>query len=59
MAAPDSFPSQHPALAALESAPIDDEPITLEEERLVEEGRAAVRRGEVISDDEFRRRLGL
>jgi hypothetical protein len=50
---------QDPALGALENAPYDDEPVTEEEERLVEEGREAVRRGEVLTTDELIRFLGL
>lgn len=59
MVPPDSIPAQHPALAALEAAPLDDEPITDGEEALVQEARDAVLEGRVISDDEFRRRFGL
>lgn len=52
MAGPGAAPKtaeRHPALEALAHAPIDDEPVTPEEEAAVEEARAAVRRGEVIS----------
>ena len=48
-----------PVLAALMNAPIDDEPETEEERALVAEGRAALERGEVVSDDELRSELGL
>jgi hypothetical protein len=44
---------------ALDSAPFDDEPLTQEEAKTVEEARAAARRGEVVSHDEVKRELGL
>ena len=44
---------------ALAAAPLEDEPISEEEERAVEEARRAIARGAVISDAELRRRLGL
>ena len=47
-----------PVVRALMNAPFDDEPVTPEEEALVQEGRDAFKRGEVISDDELWRRLG-
>ena len=50
---------EHPVLAALRKAPLDDEPESEEERAAVEEAREAERRGEVISDEELRRRLGL
>ena len=53
------LPPEHPVLAALRNAPLDDEPETAEERAAVEEAREAERRGEVISDEELRRRLGL
>ena len=47
-----------PVLRALMLAPIDDEPLTDEERAKIDEGKAAYRRGEWISDDELARRLG-
>lgn len=41
------------------NAPFEDEQITPEEEALVQEGREALARGDVISDEELRRELGL
>src|SRR4051812_30207614 len=50
-------PEQHPALKALENAPLDDEPVTEEEERAVEEARAELRSGvPTIPHDEVKRR---
>jgi hypothetical protein len=50
-------PELHPALAALENAPLDDEPVTEEEERAVDEARAELRAGApTIPHDEVRRR---
>jgi len=48
-----------PVLAALQSAPVDDEPETDEERGAVEEGREAWRRGEVVTDEELRHELHL
>lgn len=48
-----------PVLRALLNAPLDDEPETDEERALVAEGRAALERGDVVSDEELRRELGL
>jgi hypothetical protein len=47
-----------PVIEAFENAPIDDEPITEEEERAVEEAREAYRRGETYTLEEIRRELG-
>lgn len=48
---------QHPALKALESAPLDDEPVTEEEEQAVEEARGELRAGvPTIAHDEVKRR---
>ncbi|HEX5101467.1 MAG TPA: hypothetical protein VFV94_18270 [Polyangiaceae bacterium] len=50
-------PEQPPALKALEQAPIDDEPVTEEEESAVEEARAELRAGvATIPHDEVKRR---
>ena len=43
-----------PTLAAFLSAPLDDEPVTEEEERAVAESRAEYRRGEAVPLDEIR-----
>ena len=51
--------STDPVLRALLNAPIDDEPDTEEERALIAEGRAALERGDVVSDEELRRELGL
>ncbi len=48
-----------PVLDALMNAPLDDEPETDEERALVAEGMVALRRGDVVSDQELRRELGL
>lgn len=43
-----------PMLAAFLAAPIDDEPVTDEEERAVAEAREEYRRGEAVPLDEIR-----
>lgn len=48
-----------PVRRALDNAPIDDEPETPEEAAAVAEAREAIARGEVVSHDEMKRRLGL
>ncbi len=48
-----------PVLAALRTAPVDDEPFTIEDERLVEEGRSSLRRGEGVRSDQLLRDLDL
>ena len=48
-----------PVLLALENAPFDDEPETEEERAAVQEAREALARGEVVSDEQLRRELGL
>jgi hypothetical protein len=47
-----------PVIEAFENAPIDDEPVTEEEERALEESREAYRRGETFTLDEIRQELG-
>jgi hypothetical protein len=47
-----------PFLQALMHAPLADEPETEEERAAVAEARAALERGEAISDQELRRDLG-
>ncbi len=44
---------------ALYAAPPDDEPETVEERAAVAEAEKAIARGEVISDEELARELGL
>ncbi len=44
----------HPAVRAILTAPIDDEPLTPEEEAAFEEGLAALEAGDVIRDDQLR-----
>lgn len=39
----------------LESAPVDDEPVSLEEEAAVQQARDELARGEVVSAEEIRR----
>jgi len=41
------------------NAPVDDEPETEEEQRLVEEARQDLAAGRVVSHDEIRREFGL
>jgi len=41
------------------AAPDDDEPESEQERRLVQEGRDALARGDVVSDEELRRQLEL
>lgn len=45
-------------LEAFDNAPLDDEPVTADEERAVEESREAYRRGENYTIDEIRREIG-
>lgn len=44
---------------ALANAPLDDEPVTEEEERAVAVARQALARGETLTSSELRRELGL
>ena len=46
-------------LRALVNAPLDDEPETVAERAAVAEGLEALARGDVVSDEELRRELGL
>jgi hypothetical protein len=48
-----------PLLRTLMEAPLDDEPETDEERAAVAEAREALARGEVVSDEELKRELGL
>lgn len=47
--------NQDPVLAMLASAPVDDEPVTDDDRRHIEEGRQAYRDGQVLSAEEVRR----
>ncbi len=44
---------QDPMIRVLDSAPLDDEPLTPEDEAAIREGLEAYRRGEVVSLDEL------
>lgn len=46
-----------PVLAMLEAAPIDDEPVTDDDRRHIEEGRQAYRLGLTVSAEEIRQAL--
>ena len=48
-----------PVLRALMNAPEDDEPVTDEDREALEEGRAALAAGDVITDEELSAELGL
>jgi hypothetical protein len=48
-----------PVTRALANAPIDDEPVSEEEARDIAAARAAVARGEVVSNDEVLAEFGL
>jgi hypothetical protein len=54
-----SVARQDPFLRALLNAPLDDEPETEDERAAMAEARAALERGEVITDEDLRRDLGL
>ena len=45
-------------IEAFENAPLDDEPVTEEEERALEESREAYRRGETYTAEQIRQELG-
>ena len=47
-----------PLMRFLDEAPLDDEPVTPEEEALVQKAREEIARGELISADEIRREFG-
>lgn len=51
--------AEDPVLQTLMSAPLDDEPITDDEMAAIEEGLADLERGDVVTDEELRRELGL
>jgi hypothetical protein len=48
-----------PVAVSLAPAPIDDEPLTPEDEAALAEAEADVARGDLLSTDELRRELGL
>ena len=51
--------AEDPVLQALMNAPLDDEMETDEERIAVAEGLADLERGDVVTDEELRRELGL
>lgn len=54
-----SVAQQDPFLQTVFNAPLDDEPETDEERAAIADARAALRRGDVVSDEQVRRDLGL
>ena len=50
---------EHPLVRKLREAPIDDEPLTDEERRLIDEAREAEEHGDVISHEQLKHDLGL
>ena len=48
-----------PVSVALANAPIDDEPVSEEEAREIAEARAAIARGEIVSNEEVLAEFGL
>ncbi len=51
--------SRDPVLRSLLEAPYDDEPLTPEEAAALDEGWEALANGDVLSDEEVKRRLEL
>ncbi len=51
--------TKDPLVKSLLEAPLDDEPLTPEDEAAIEEGLRALEKGDVVSDEEMKRRLGL
>jgi hypothetical protein len=51
--------TEDPLLRALMNAPEDDEPLTPKERNVLEEGRRALAKGDVVSDEELRAELGI
>ena len=49
----ESFSSADPALRTAFVAPIDDEPLSVEQMRAIDVSRLEITRGEVISDDDL------
>lgn len=50
-----SATNEDPVIAMLDAAPIDDEPLTDDDRRQIEEGRKAYREGRVFTAEEIRR----
>ena len=48
----------HPIVRAMRSAPIDDEPLTVEDRQAIEEGRREIAAGRGIPNDRIRRKPG-
>jgi len=48
-----------PVKSALTKAPEDDEAITHKEEEMINEAKAAYERGEVLTDEELNKELGI
>ncbi len=48
-----------PVTLSLLNAPVDDEPLTEEDIKEIEEADEDIRRGDVMSTEELKRRLGL
>ena len=57
MSSPSTNPAEpvNPVLAALAAAEYDDEPLTAEDLKAIEEGRAVARRGELVPHEEVRK----
>ena len=51
--------AEDPVLQALMNAPLDDEPDTEDDRASIAEGLADLEVGDVVSDDELRREIGL
>jgi len=48
-----------PVTLSLLNAPVDDEPLTEEDLKALEEADEDIRRGDVLATEELRRKLGL
>jgi hypothetical protein len=48
-----------PVTLSLLNAPVDDEPLTEEDLKAIAEADEDIRRGDVMTTDELKRRLGL
>jgi hypothetical protein len=48
-----------PVTLSLLNAPVDDEPLTEEDIKALEEADEDIRRGDVMTTEELKRRLGL
>lgn len=53
--APETETEHDPVLALLAAAPLDDEPVTDDDRRHLDEGRRAFREGRVVSSEDVRR----